>query len=302
MGYFCALMEKSVVLEKPSVLQSRFQDYAQLMKMRLASLVVFSAAMAYMTVPGEINLRGLLWLTIGGFLVTGSANGFNQIIERDLDRKMDRTRLRPLPDMRISLAEAWMLCLVTGIIGIGILSYFLNIRSGLLGSLAIVLYALVYTPMKRQTPFAVFIGAVPGAIPPLLGYVAATDAFSLQAWVLFSVQFIWQFPHFWAIAWVLHEDYKKAGFNLLPSGAQDKTSAWQTFIYTLCLVPAGFLPFAFKMTGWISLIAIVPVSLYFVKLAWDLNKECSVEAARKLMYGSFIYLPVVQIAFVLDKI
>jgi protoheme IX farnesyltransferase len=295
-------MEKTVLLDKPASLLTRIQDYAQLTKMRLASLVVFSAAMAYMTVPGQVNWIGLFWLTVGGFLVTGSANGFNQIIERDLDRKMDRTRLRPLPDLRISLAEAWLVCIVSGVIGIFILTYFMNVRSGLLGALAIVLYALVYTPMKKQSPFAVFVGAVPGAIPPLLGYVAATDGFTLQAWVLFSIQFIWQFPHFWAIAWVLHDDYKKAGFNLLPSGERDRTSAWQTFIYALCLVPVGIMPFAFKMTGWISLIAILPVSLYFVKLAWDLYRDCTVEAARKLMYGSFIYLPVVQIALVLDKI
>jgi protoheme IX farnesyltransferase len=295
-------MEKTVLLDKPASLLTRVQDYAQLTKMRLASLVVFSAAMAYMTVPGQVNWIGLFWLTVGGFLVTGSANGFNQIIERDLDRKMDRTRLRPLPDLRISVAEAWLVCIVSGAVGIFILTYFMNVRSGLLGALAIVLYALVYTPMKKQSPFSVFVGAVPGAIPPLLGYVAATDGFTLQAWVLFSIQFIWQFPHFWAIAWVLHDDYKKAGFNLLPSGERDRTSAWQTFIYALCLVPVGFMPFAFKMTGWISLLAILPVSLYFVKLAWDLYRDCTVEAARKLMYGSFIYLPVVQIALVLDKI
>ena len=294
-------MEKAVLLDKPSTLLTRLQDYAQLTKMRLASLVVFSAAMAFMTVPGNINWVSLLWLTVGGFLVTGSANGFNQIIERDLDKKMDRTKLRPLPDLRLSLTEAYLVCVVTGLAGILILSYFLNVRSGMLGAIAIVLYALVYTPLKRQTPLAVFVGAVPGAIPPLLGYVASTDAFSLQAWVLFSVQFIWQFPHFWAIAWVLHEDYQKAGFNLLPSGSQDKSSAWQTFLYTICLVPVGIMPFTFGMTGWISLLVILPVSIYFVKLSWDLYKQNSVEAARKLMYGSFIYLPVVQIAFVLDK-
>jgi heme o synthase len=295
-------MEKTVILEKPNTLVSRLQDYAQLTKMRLASLVVFSAAMAYMTVPGSINWIGLIWLTLGGFLVTGSANGFNQIIEREPDLKMERTRLRPLPDLRISLTEAWLVCLISGVIGIFILSYFLNLRSGLLGTLAIVLYALVYTPMKKQTPFAVFVGAVPGAIPPLLGYVAATNGFGLQAWVLFSIQFMWQFPHFWAIAWVLDEDYKRAGFNLLPSGERNKASAWQTFLYTLFLVPVGILPFTFKMSGALSMIVILVVSLYFLKLAWNLYRECTIETARKLMYGSFIYLPVVQIALVLDKL
>jgi heme o synthase len=295
-------MEKTVILEKPNTLVSRLQDYAQLTKMRLASLVVFSAAMAYMTVPGSINWIGLIWLTLGGFLVTGSANGFNQIIEREPDLKMERTRLRPLPDLRISLTEAWLVCLISGAIGIFILSYCLNLRSGLLGTLAIVLYALVYTPMKKQTPFAVFVGAVPGAIPPLLGYVAATNGFGLQAWVLFSIQFMWQFPHFWAIAWVLDEDYKRAGFNLLPSGERNKASAWQTFLYTLFLVPVGILPFTFKMSGALSMIVILVVSLYFLKLAWNLYRECTIETARKLMYGSFIYLPVVQIALVLDKL
>lgn len=294
-------MEKTILLDKPSTFVTRLQDYAQLMKMRLASLVVFSAAMAFMTVSGSVNWSGLFWLVLGGFLVTGSANGFNQVIERDLDKKMDRTKMRPLPDTRLSVAEAMFVCIISGVIGVFILAYFMNWQSGLLGLLAIVLYALVYTPLKRTTPFAVFVGAVPGAIPPLLGWVAATGQFSLPAWALFSVQFIWQFPHFWAIAWVMDDDYKKAGFNLLPSGERNKASAWQTVLYTLSLVAVGVIPFAIGMTGWISMLVILVVSFYFVQQSWKLYRDCTIDAARKLMYGSFIYLPVVQIALMLDK-
>ena len=294
-------MEKTVLLDKPYTLSARLSDYAQLTKMRLATLVVFSAAMAYMTVPGPVRWVGLVWLIIGGFLVTGAANGFNQILERDLDKKMDRTRMRPLPDQRISVSEALMVCGIAGTIGIFILAWFMNPMSGLLGALAIILYALVYTPMKRLSPFAVFIGAFPGAIPPLLGWVAASGTINLYGWILFGIQFIWQFPHFWAIAWVLDDDYKKAGFNLLPSGERDKASAWQTLLYTISLIPIGIMPYATGLSGWISMTVIMAVSIYFALQSWKLYRDCTVESARKLMFGSFIYLPVVQIALVLDK-
>lgn len=295
-------MDKVVTLEKPFSLSVKMQDYAQLTKMRLASLVVFSASMAFMLAPGEINFTKMWLLTLGGFLVTGSANGFNQILERELDKLMARTLMRPLPDSRMSVTEALVVCSVFGIVGVFILSYYMNALSGILGILAIVLYTLVYTPLKRKTPFAVFVGAVPGAIPPMLGWVAATGSIGLQGWLLFSIQFLWQFPHFWAIAWVLDDDYKKAGFNLLPTGNRDKGSALQALLYTLSLIPIGVMPYVFQLSGWISLVAILLVSFYFLFQAWKLYKNCDMATARRLMYGSFIYLPVVFIALVLDKI
>lgn len=295
-------MEKSFTLEKPLTISAKLQDYAQLTKMRLASLVVFSAAMAFMLAPGDIDFGKMWLLVLGGFLVTGSANGFNQIMERELDKLMTRTLNRPLPDARMSVWEAMLVCTLIGAVGVFILAYYMNLYSGILGLLAIILYTVVYTPLKRITPFAVFVGAIPGAIPPMLGWVAATGNFGVEAWLLFTIQFLWQFPHFWAIAWVLDDDYKKAGFNLLPTGNRDKGSALQALLYTLSLIPVGVMPYVFHLSGWVSMIAILGVSFYFLWQAYQLYQKCDMDAARKLMYGSFFYLPVVMIAMVLDKI
>jgi protoheme IX farnesyltransferase len=264
--------------------------------------VVFSAAMAFMTAPGEVDFVKMGWLVLGGVLVTGSANGFNQVMERELDKLMDRTKSRPLPSVRMGVNEALLVCIITGVVGVFILWYYTNLASAILGLLAILLYTLVYTPMKRKSPIAVFIGAVPGAIPPLLGWIAATGNFNTAALLLFAIQFLWQFPHFWAIAWVMDDDYKKAGFNLLPTGKRDKGSAMQTVLYTISLVPVAVMPWVFGVSGWLSLILMLAVTFYFLFQAIQLYKDCSIESARKLMYGSFFYLPVVQIAMVIDKI
>lgn len=295
-------MDQPFLVTKNNTLIVKLSDYAQLGKMRLASLVVFSAAMAFLTAPGHIDWMRFVMLIIGGVLTTVSANGFNQVIERDLDKLMDRTMSRPIPDNRMGVQEALAYGVVTGLAGVFILSYFLNIYSGILGALSIVLYTLAYTPMKRKSPFAVFIGAIPGAIPPLLGWVAATNSFSMGGWLLFSIQFLWQFPHFWAIAWVLDEDYKKAGFKMLPTGERDKDSAFQALLYTFSLLPLGFMPYVFGISGYIAAFIITAVSLYFFYLAFQLFIRCDIPSARKLMFGSFVYLPVVQIALVIDKI
>jgi heme o synthase len=297
-------MGQSISVNNSSSMVSRITDYAQLTKMRLAFLVVFSAAMAFlMGSDGSVDWMKLLLLTIGGFLVTGSANAFNQVIEKDLDKLMDRTLSRPLPDSRMKTKEALIIAVTSGIAGLFILTWFMNVASGVLGFLALASYTVMYTPLKRMTPFAVFVGAFPGAIPPLLGYVAATNGFGTEAWVLFSIQFIWQFPHFWAIAWVLDDDYKKAGFELLPSkGGRDKASAFQAFIYAFSLIPVGLTPWIFNITGPVSMIVITLAGIFFTIQAWRLYKECSIARARQLMFGSFIYLPVVQIAMVLDQI
>jgi len=238
-------------------------------------------------------------------LVTGASNGFNQIIERSLDKLMDRTQNRPLPQERMSVTESIVLATVMGVSGVVILWVFMNPMSGILGATALILYTVVYTPLKRVTPFAVFVGAIPGAIPPLLGYVAATTGFGeikFQAWVLFVVQFIWQFPHFWSIAWVLDDDYKKAGFQMLPSpGGRDKSSAFQVLVYTLFLLPISLFPVLFGMSGVVSAIIITISGLFFAYLAYKLYRDCTVESARKLMFGSFIYLPVVQLAVMIGK-
>lgn len=289
-------------IEKVEAQPSKLRDYAMLMKFRLASLVVFSAAIAYAAAVDYVNWTHMGWLILGGFLVTGSSNAFNQIIECDLDKLMTRTQNRPLPQERITLMEAMVLASICGISGISILWIFMNPLSGILGLLALLLYTVVYTPLKRVTPFAVFVGAFPGAIPPLLGCVASTEGFGsvpLIGWILFAGQFIWQFPHFWAIAWVLDDDYKKAGFKMLPSpGGRDKSSAFQVLVYTLFLYPISLMPVMFNFSGFISSIIISFCSIYFLYQAYILYRECTVEAARKLMFGSFFYLPAIQLAVI----
>jgi heme o synthase len=292
-------------LEKPIAQVSKLRDYASFMKFRLASLVVLSAAIAYTAASVKVDWAQMGWLLLGGFLVTGSSNGFNQIIERNLDKLMSRTQNRPLPQERMTVNEAFILASVTGVIGIAILTWFMNPLSGILGALALILYTVVYTPLKRVTPFAVFVGAFPGAIPPLLGCVAATKGFGeipLLGWILFAGQFIWQFPHFWAIAWVIDDDYKKAGFRMLPSpGGRDKSSAFQILVYTLFLYPISLMPVMFHYSGFVSSLVISFCSIYFLYQAYILYKECTVEAARKLMFGSFLYLPAIQLAVMIGK-
>lgn len=286
-------------------IMSKIRDYAQFVKLRLASLVVLSAAIGFVIGSNEINWSKMLLLILGGFLVTGASNGFNQIIEKNLDKLMDRTQNRPLPQERMSMNESFVLSAIMGVTGIVILWVFMNPLSGVLGTVAMVLYTTVYTPLKRVTPFAVFAGAFPGAIPPLLGYVASTKGFGeikFEAWILFVVQFMWQFPHFWSIAWVMDDDYKKAGFRMLPSlGGRDKSSAFQVLVYTLFLLPISLFPVFFGMSGVASAIVITICGAFFTYQAYTLYKECTVAAARKLMFGSFFYLPIVQLAVMIGK-
>jgi len=243
-----------------------------------------------------------MWLVAGGFLVTGASNGLNQVIEKDLDKQMNRTRNRPLPLGEITPREAVIVSMLMGLIGISILWFALNPLSGLLGTLALVMYVGIYTPMKRVSPVAVFVGAFPGAIPPMLGYIAETGKFGLVPGLLFAIQFMWQFPHFWAIAWKLHDDYAKAGFNLLPSGKKDLSSALQTLVYTLFLIPISLLPFYFGFTGIISAVLILASGFGFAYFAYRLYQTRSDKAATQLMFASFVYLPIVQVALWLDKV
>lgn len=294
------MLAEKIYTEKEIVsISSKLADYIQFAKLRLSSLVVFSAAIGFAIASENIDWQRLFWLVIGGFLVTASSNGFNQIIERNLDKLMTRTENRPLPQGRMSLQEAFFLASSMGISGIAILGVLMNPLSGILAAAALMLYVLVYTPLKPISPFAVFAGAFPGAIPPMLGCVAATEGFghiTMSAWILFIIQFIWQFPHFWAIAWVMDEDYKKAGFRMLPSPAgKGKSSSFQILIYTLFLLPISLSPVVFKMSGTLSAIIISVSGLFFIYQAYRLYKNGTVKAAQHLMFGSFIYLPLVQL-------
>lgn len=258
---------------------------------------------------GEINWFNWLILTVGGFLVTGAANGFNEIIEKDLDKLMKRTMDRPIPSGHMTTGQALVLSLFMAIAGTMLLVK-LNFPTSLLAVFSIFLYAFVYTPMKRKSPIAVFIGAFPGAFPPLIGYFAAFEEPQIS-WipiVLFLIQFVWQFPHFWAIAWVLDEDYKRAGFRLLPTTKQDKTSAIITLISTIILIPVSLMPTVFFMPtgtafgGNIYLIIALISGIFFTWKAILLYKNMDVTSAKKLMYASFVYLPILQLALLFDFI
>jgi protoheme IX farnesyltransferase len=276
------------------------------MKLRLAALVVVSAGICYGIASVSVDWQVFTWLIIGGTLLTGASNGFNEVIERELDALMERTKARPLPTGRMTVTEGILIASLTGVAGIGMLWAFINPMSGILGLIALLSYVLAYTPLKRVTPFAVFVGAIPGAIPPMLGCVAATDGFgsiTQLAWLMFAVQFIWQFPHFWAIAWRVHDDYLKAGFKMLPStGGRDRASAFQILIYTLGLIPISLLPTFFGFTGIVSAVVAVIAGGIFAAQAMALYRSLSADDAKRLMFGSFIYLPVVQLAYLFDKI
>ena len=287
------------IANQETINYSKVQSLFKLTKFTLSALVVFSAIITYFTVAESYSWQRIMAICLGGFLVTSSANGFNQIIERNLDKLMNRTRLRPLPTGNLSVTEAFVFCTVCGITGTALLWIFTNPLSAIVGFISILLYALVYTPLKRKTPFSVFVGAFPGAFPTLIGAVAATDGFgniTFFALLLFFIQFFWQFPHFWAIAWVSHDDYQRAGFFMLPSkGGRDKSTRSRILIYTLSLFPIVLTPYVFDYSGWISAAIVSFMGFLFSFQAYNLYRFGTIEAARKLMFGSFIFLPIVQL-------
>ncbi|MEQ7798573.1 heme o synthase [Pedobacter sp. ASV1-7] len=286
-----------------------FSDFSKLIKFRLTFLVVFSASVTFLIgsqVPIDGVIPGINWtnwiiLIIGGFLVTSAANCFNEVIEVDLDKLMTRTKDRPMPAGHMTTGQGLVSGLVMGLLGTYLLGR-LNIETGLLSVFSIFLYAFAYTPMKRKSPIAVFVGAIPGALPPLIGYVAAHGKIDQIAVILFLIQFVWQFPHFWSIAWVLDDDYKKAGFRLLPTTKRDKVSAFITFLSTLILIPVSLLPTFYGFGGYyiagISLLA----GLVFAWLGFKLLVKMDLDSARKVMFCSFFYLPLVQLVLLFDFI
>ncbi len=298
------MSDKSLTLTQPVSFSSKVQDYLLLTKFRLSALVVFSAAMGFIIASGP----GFSWmklglLMLGGFMVTGASNGFNQIIEKDLDKLMERTANRPLPAGRMSVSEAMLACILMAVLGVGILWLAINPLCGVLSLLSLLIYVAVYTPAKRITSFSVFIGAIPGAFPPLLGWIAQNGSVGLEGMILYANQFIWQFPHFWAIAWVMHDDYMRAGFRMLPSpGGRDRKSAFQTLVYTICLVPMALLPQFFGFTGTLTTLLMVLFGILFTLQSLNLYRQGEMKQAQKLMFGSFIYLPLVQIVWMIDKL
>ena len=297
------MITKEINIE-PLQMKARIGSYVQLIKLRLTLLVVFSAAITFAyAAKGQLKWTELLLMILGGILTTGSANSLNQIIEKDTDKLMHRTQNRPMPTYKLSTAEALTFAISIGVAGIFILTYYFNLITGILGLFSIISYAFIYTPLKLKSTFAVFVGAIAGAMPPLLGYVAYTNQFGFEPGIMFAIQFIWQFPHFWAIAWVLDEDYRRANIFLLPSKeGRGKSSALQIMLFTLVLIPVSLLPIKFGMAGTTLGIISVLAGIAFFMQSLKLYKECSVKAARELMFGSFIYLPVVQIILLIDKL
>src|SRR5687767_3407481 len=304
----------SVVRNSSLHIGSKIKDYLKLIKVSLSIMVVFSSVLAYLLVPGiedkYVNpLRMTILLAIGGLLVTGSANAINQAVEKDTDAMMKRTSGRPVAAGRMSVTEAWVFAIVAGAVGIFILGYYFNWTSAALAALSLFLYAFVYTPLKKVNAIAVLVGAIPGALPCLIGWAAGDDKLSTGGWVLFAVQFLWQFPHFWAIAWIAHGDYTKAGFRLLPSEkGPTKFTALQTVAWSLLLLPVTLIPYFIGMCsyndvkGAISIAIIVLANLFMIARCMGLYKKMDVPSARKVMFGSYMYLPVVLLALLLSKV
>jgi protoheme IX farnesyltransferase len=293
----------SITISPTAFIAQKIRDYSVLAKLRLNFLVVFSAVIGYLFgITGFYNISQIFWLALGGLLVTGASNAINQVIEKDIDRLMARTQNRPLPAERMSLTEAIIAAGIMGISGISIITYFFNPTAGVLAALSLLSYAFVYTPLKKVSPIAVFVGAFPGALPPMIGYVCATGKIDFIAVVLFCIQFVWQFPHFWSIAWIQFDDYKKAGIMLLPSASgKTRMSAIQNVIYCSVLLVVSMVPYFFNMVGLVANIIIATVGVVFLWMAWNHYRQCDDKSARILMFGSFLYLPVAQLALVLGK-
>jgi len=288
----------------------RVRDYNQLLKPNLSGMVVFSSVIGYLMAPGihfawpDMYIwQQIITLFLGGMLVTGGANTINQILERDTDSLMQRTKMRPMPDGRMHHTEAWAFAAVTGISGALLLGYYFNPQAGALSFFSLLLYAFVYTPMKKVHPVAVLIGAIPGALPPLIGWVAATGNFGIGGWVLFTLQFFWQFPHFWAIAWVAFDDYNRAGIRMLPTREKEtRFTGIQCMLYSLVLIPMATVPHVIGMVGaagmWVCLLA--GIMFFAASVVFYVRNDH--KSARRVMFASFIYLPAVLLALIIDKV
>ena len=282
----------------------KVNDYLLLLKPKLSLLVVFSAIITFHLGKASYGIYELLVLAVGGFLVTAAANTLNQVLEKDYDCLMERTKTRPLAAGRMEVSEAVLAAGIMSVLGLICLASF-NPLSAVLGSLSLVSYAFIYTPMKRVSPIAVWIGAIPGALPMAIGWAAATNSLGIEAWYLFALQFFWQFPHFWAIAWVAYKDYSKGGFYLLPSQLKDgrnKSTALQAIFYAFWLLPLSILPYYLEISGIYACIVMFLAGIVYLYYSINLWRKCDTPAAKKLMFASFLYLPVVLLVLVFDKL
>jgi len=291
--------------QSQSFTNSVVRNFTEITKMRLSVSVVFSSVAGYLLgVDGPIDFTVLLLLCLGGYCMVGASNVFNQIIEKDLDALMDRTQNRPLPAGRMGVTPAFVLASVLTLAGIAML-YIINPQTAMFGAISIFMYVSMYTPLKTKTPLSVFVGAFPGAIPFMLGWVAATNDFGIEPGTLFMIQFFWQFPHFWAIGWFLFDDYKRAGFLMLPTGKRDKGTALQVILYSIWTVLASLIP-VMGVTGRLYLtpvsgVMVLGLGVWLIYYAFRLFKAKTEKAARQLMLVSVSYITLLQIIYVADK-
>ncbi|KYP13095.1 heme o synthase [Flavihumibacter sp. CACIAM 22H1] len=304
---------ETVQPEKKNGAMTRLRDYLLLIKFSLTTMVVFSAVISYLLAPKIVayDWAMIAVLFLAGMLVTGSANTINQVVEKDTDALMKRTAGRPIAAGRMSVTEGWAFALISGALGVFLLWYYFNGLSAGLAAFSLFLYAFVYTPLKKVNSISVLVGAFPGGLPCLIGFAAGNDTIfvgehglqDLGGWALFAIQFFWQFPHFWAIAWIAHKDYEAAGFKMLPSEkGPTKYSAIQSIVYSVLLIPVGLAPYFIGLTGWVSLLILLVCNLGMVGLSIRLYTKMEKSAARGVMFGSYIYLMIVFFALVADKV
>ncbi|MEC8175892.1 MAG: heme o synthase [Bacteroidota bacterium] len=279
--------------------------FTSLTKARLSLSVVFSSVAGYFLAIDVVDFSDLILLVVGGYCIVGASNSFNQIIEKDKDALMDRTKNRPLPAKEITTQNAFWISVLLTLIGIFCL-YLINYKTAFFAAISVFLYTCVYTPLKPITPLSVFVGAIPGAIPFMLGWVAATGSFGIEPGTLFMIQFFWQFPHFWALGWMLDDDYKKAGFIMLPTGNRDKSTALQIILYIIWMIIISVFPYT-GLTGNLTLsfgstIAILMLGIIMLVLAINLYNKMDISSANKLFYSSILYLTLIQIIYLIDKL
>ena len=291
--------------EKKYFLKQTLTNYAQLMKFTLSFTVVFTCVICYMLAPKVMayDWTMILLLTFAGLCITGSANAINQAVEKDTDAQMKRTANRPVASGRMSQQTAYTFATITGFLGVAIMWKYFNFSSAILSAFSLFLYAFVYTPLKKINSIAVLVGAFPGALPCLIGWVAGNDNFAYAGLALFLIQFIWQFPHFWAIAWVTHTDYARVGFKLLPAKeGPTRFTALQCIMYAVLMIPIGFLPYYLNLTGQVSMWILLVANIFMVVQCVRLYQNMGVPAARRVMFSSYIYLPIVYLALLADKL
>lgn len=295
-------MKKTIAIQDSwlSAVQAKITDYSQLFKLKLNLVVVFSAVVGYVLAAGSAFVFvDLLMLILGGFLITSSANAINEVLEVDYDKLMKRTKVRPLPSGRMKSNEAILAAGLTGLAGLWLFGLYFNIMAAFVAGLSLISYAFIYTPLKRISPIAVFVGAIPGALPPVIGWIAFTGSLTIEPILLFAVQFFWQFPHFWAIGWLGHDEYVKAGFKMLQG--KGKQTAFQSIVYALVLIPLAIFGTMYGVGYRVTIIMSVVAGILYVLPAIRLYKTCEDKAALKLMFASFLYLPLMQISWIIDK-